>query len=366
MCSCSGVKSRSTSSYDHTIYKPHHASGFEILGAQPSDEATSQSTIIRTLNPWQSAEGITRELFISREGELPPTGFTGEVVKNCPERVACMSSSYIAILDLLGRVESVKGVSGRGFVSNPTIRALGSEIADIGFDGNVNYELLLAEDIQLVLIYGVFGPCAMEPKLKELGIPFLYVGEYVESSPLGKAEWMVALGEIFDSREQAIELFEPIEQKYNQLVEVAKAIPSRPKVMLNTPYGDSWYMPSTSSYIARLVADAGGDYIYKGNSKNMSATIDIEEAILLSSEADVWLDASNLENLDALKRSYPRFAKLRCVEQGEVYDNDLKESCGANDYWESGVVEPHIILSDLIEILHPEVLDHTIKYYRKL
>lgn len=359
---CTDKGGSSTHSYDHTIYAPRYASGFEILGSQDS----LQSTILRVLNPWQGADGISRDLFIARAGEVPPEGFSGEVISHKPQRVACMSSSHIAIINHLGEVECIKGVSGKRFVSNPRLRAKSEQIADIGYDGNVNYELLLAKDIDLILLYGVFGPCAVEPKLKELGIPFVYVGEYVEQSPLGKAEWMVALGEIFDCRKRAEELFSPIEQEYERLRELAQEVAPRPKVMLNTPYGDSWYMPSTSSYIAQLLRDAGGDYIYSGNSQNLSATIDMEQAIELTAAADVWLDVANIENLDALVRTYPRFAQLECVANGRVYDNDLTDTDGANDYWESGVIEPHIILADLISILHPDLIDHKIKYYRQL
>lgn len=92
-----------------------------------------------------------------------------------------------------------------------------------------------------------------------MGIPFCYIGEYLEESPLGKAEWLVAIAEITDSREKGEAVFEPVPERYDALrAKVAAATSKHPKVMINTPYAGSWFMASTESYVARLIADAGG------------------------------------------------------------------------------------------------------------
>ena len=135
-----------------------------------------------------------------------------------------------------------------------------------------------------MLLYGVNGASSMEGKLKELGIPFMYVGDYLEESPLGKAEWLVALAEVAGKRAEGETAFAEIPVRYNALKKrVTDAALDAPSVMLNIPYGDSWFMPSTKSYAVRLIADAGGDYIYKKNTGNASAPIDLEEAYLLAS-----------------------------------------------------------------------------------
>ncbi len=113
-----------------------------------------------------------------------------------------------------------------------------------------------------MLLFGVSGASGMESKLLEMGIPFCYIGEYLEESPLGKAEWLVAIAEITDSREKGEAVFEPVPERYDALrAKVAAATSKHPKVMINTPYAGSWFMASTESYVARLIADAGGDYI---------------------------------------------------------------------------------------------------------
>jgi iron complex transport system substrate-binding protein len=349
--------------YNQILYSPSHATGFRIMGAEGM-----QSTIIRVTNPWQSANDVETMLFVARAGEKAPSGFRGQVLQGDAKRVVCMSSSHIAMLDAIGAVECVVGVSGKSFITNPYIVANQRTIADVGYDGNINFELLVAQRPDIVLLYGVTGACTMQSKLDELGIPYIYIGEYVEEDPLGKTEWLVALAEIVGCREQGIAYFSQVPQRYYHLKAMAAAATStQPKVMLNTPYADSWFMPSTTSYLARLIADAGGDYIYKKNTSNHSQPIDVEEAALLTTEADIWLHVEGVNSLQDLRQQYPKFANMPCVQRGEIYNCDRRRvHGGGNDYWESGVVQPDVILRDLIKIFHPELISEAFVYYRKI
>lgn len=349
--------------FNQILYSPSHATGFRIIGAEGK-----HSTIISVTNPWQTANNVETMLFIAREGEKAPSGFRGQVLQGDANRILCMSSSHIAMLDAIGVVESVVGVSGKGFITNPHIIANHHSIADVGYDGNINFELLVAQQPDIVLLYGVTGACTMQSKLEELGIPYIYIGEYVEEDPLGKTEWLIALAEIVGKRKQGIAYFSEVPQRYNHLKAMAAAATStQPRVMLNTPYADSWFMPSTTSYLARLIADAGGDYIYKKNTSNHSQPIDIEEAALLTTEADIWLHVEGVNSLQNLRNQYPKFANMSCVQRGEIYNCDKRRVLGGgNDYWESGVVQPDVILRDLIKVFHPELISEELVYYRKI
>ncbi len=362
-CTCSCTSSGNIDDYNMVVYTPTYATGFRIVGAEGK-----QSTIIRVTNPWQSADDVETMLFIARGGEKAPNGFRGKVLQGDAKRVVCMSSSHIAMLDAIGAVESVVGVSGKNFITNPYVVAHQRTIADVGYDGNMNFELLVAQQPDIVLLYGVTGACTMESKLDELGIPYIYIGEYVEEDPLGKAEWLIALAEIVGLRQQGLTYFSELPQRYEQLKSMAAAAQTpAPKVMLNTPYADSWFMPSTTSYIARLIADAGGDYIYQQNTSNHSLPIDMEEAALLTTQADVWINVGNVNSVDDLCRQLPKFAQMPCVQRGEVYNCDKRRVAGGgNDYWESGVVHPDVILRDLINIFHSELVSEEFVYYRKI
>ena len=363
LAACNGKKTASISDFSNQLYTPEYASGFSIKGADGYE-----SSIITVTNPWQGADSITTQLFIARGGESAPEGFTGQVLEGDASRIVAMSSTHIAMLNAIGEAGRVVGVSGIDYISNPVISANRDSIGDVGYEGNINYELLISLDPDLVLLYGVNGASSMEGKLNELGIPFMYVGDYLEESPLGKAEWMVALSEVVGKRTEGEQVFEGIPVRYNDLKKrVADTVLDAPSVMLNTPYGDSWFMPSTESYVARLVKDAGGDYIYKKNTGNASLPIDLEEAYKLTSEADMWLNVGMANSLDELRTSCPKFSDTRCFRNGSVWNNNLKtNAAGGNDYYESAVVNPDILLRDLVKIFHPELVEEDFVYYRRL
>lgn len=363
--SCGANGNSSVSTYADSIYLPEYASGFRILGAEGRS-----SVIIESVNPWQGADSVVTRLFIARDGEEPPQGFEGQVIEGDARRIVAMSSTHIAMLDVIGETARVVGVSGMDFISNDAVRSRRDSIGDVGYDGNVNYELLLSLQPDIILLYGTNGASGMEPKLKELGIPYVYIGEYLEDSALGKAEWIVAVAEIVGKRDEGIKAFSAIPERYNAIREKAANClkhSSRPKVMINLPYGDSWFMAPTGSYLVRLIEDAGGDYIYKKNNSNESRPIDLEEAFMLVSASDKWINVGQTRSLDELRKNYPKFAATKPVLSGEVYNTTGRVAAnGANDYWERGVVEPDVVLHDMVMIFHPELADSDLVYYEKL
>ena len=358
LASCVYNKKTSLEAFKQDVYTPEYATGFKILGAK-----NAQSTLIQVSNPWQGAKNVTMSYFISRNGELPPTGFTGPTIPAGAQHIVCMSSSYIAMLDALGQVDRIVAVSGINYIANPYILAHKDSIKDMGPE--INYELLLGLKPDVVLLYGIGdAQTAVTDKLKELAIPYMYVGEYLEESPLGKAEWLVALSELTDSRDKGIDVFREIPKRYQALKDLTASVEQRPTVMFNTPWNDSWVMPSTQSYMAQLVTDAGADYIYKENTSNSSAPIGLETAYGLIQKADYWINVGTASTLDELKNMNPKFADAKSVRDKTVYNNNLRiTATGGNDYWESAVVRPDVVLRDLI---HIELISDSTYYYRHL
>ena len=361
LASCVYNKKTSLEAFKQDVYTPEYATGFKILGAK-----NAQSTLIQVSNPWQGAKNVTMSYFISRNGELPPTGFTGPTIPAGAQRIVCMSSSYIAMLDAVGQVDRIVAVSGINYIANPYILAHRDSIKDMGPE--INYELLLGLKPDVVLLYGIGdAQTAVTDKLKELAIPYMYVGEYLEESPLGKAEWLVALSELTDSRDKGIDVFREIPKRYQALKDLTASVEQRPTVMFNTPWNDSWVMPSTQSYMVQLVTDAGADYIYKENTSNSSAPIGLETAYGLIQKADYWINVGTASTLDELKNMNPKFADAKSVRDKTVYNNNLRiTATGGNDYWESAVVRPNVVLRDLIHIFHPELVSDSTYYYRHL
>lgn len=362
--SCSSEKENGQESYGNIVYKPEYASAFNIRSKDGAE-----SIVVESLNPWQGADGVAEYLFVSRGGEKAPEGWSGQAIAGNPMRIVTTSSTHIAFIEALGEADRIVGVSGKPFISSQAIARKGDSVADIGYDDNVDYEKLVALRPDLVMLYGVKGESAMERKLRELHIPFVYIGDYIENSPLGKAEWIVAIGEILGKGEEARSIFAEIPKRYDKLAAEVKAsgLPA-PKVIINSPGPDSWLMPSTESYVAALVKDAGGEYVYSRNTGNASRNIDLEEALALAMKADIWIDTGMISNLDELKRNCRKFAGIKPMVSGRVYNNNRRSTPGGgNDYYESGVVRPDVVLADLIAIFHPGLVSGgELYYYQKL
>ncbi|MDE6057919.1 MAG: ABC transporter substrate-binding protein [Muribaculaceae bacterium] len=365
LCACSPHRAHpdNLEDFSETLYTPTDASGFSITGKEGS-----QSSLITVSNPWQGADSVATHLFITRAGDEAPLAYEGQVLDGEADRIAVTSSTHVAMLDALGAADRIVAVSGIDYINNPDVQRRRDDIADIGYEGNFDYEALLASDPDIVLLYGVNGASSMEGKLRELQIPYIYIGDYVEESPLGKAEWMVPIAEIIGEREKGADTYAAIAARYAALKKrVADSAVDAPSVMLNVPYGDSWFMPSADSYMARLIRDAGADYIYRKNTGNTSMPIDLEEAYTLASQADFWLNTDRMESLSTLAAKCPKFKDTRALRNGYVYNNTRRaNSAGGNDFYESAVVNPDILLRDLAAIFHPELSSDTLVYYKKL
>lgn len=356
------------SSFSEVAYSPTYAKGFSILRHKDSN-----ATLIVVNDPWQGADGIEKMLLIDRNSAFDTSNQPNvQRIEGDAERVICLSSSHIAMFDAIGEVECVVGVSGIDFIMNEYIVSHRDQIGDVGYDNNMNYELLLALDADVVLLYGLTAENSIERKLKELGVPYLYVGEYVESSPLGKAEWLVAIAELTGKGAQGIERFGEIERNYNSILERIQnhiGDSPRPKAMINTPYRDAWVLPPQSSYVTTLISDAGGDSYTSPGDGTTSQPIDIEQALIYTQNADVWINVGGCNSLRELTDQNPRFASTPVVTNQQVYNNNARRTPqGGSDFWESGVVRPDIILQDLAVIFHPDIMgdEHTLYYYKQL
>lgn len=363
---CGGSRRLAPADFTEEVYAPVHASGFDIRGTE--DDA---STLLTIRDPWQGAQGVEQHLLLLRDGAEAPAGFTGQAVKVPVRHAVCMSSSHVAMFDALEQMRRVAGVSGIDYLTNAYVQEhrYCGEVRDVGPDTNLDFELLAAMRPSIVLLYGVTGENTLATgKLRELNIPYIYIGDYMEQSPLGKAEWLLAVAELCDCREQGRELFADIARRYERLRDSVRRhpAPSRPRVMLNTPYRDTWFMPSTQNYMVRLIEDAGGEYIYPQNDSDTSVAVDTEEAYLLARTADVWLNTGGCNTLAELTAQNPKFAAVPAVRNGKVWNNNRRQTpAGGSDFWESGVVRPDRVLEDLVAIFRCDTTVVT-TYYKRL
>ena len=204
--------------------------------------------------------------------------------------------------------------------------------------------------------------------LDRTGAPFAIDAAFMEATPLGRAEWIKMTAAFFNLEAEANSIFAGIAERYETLRELAAAAGSEPRVLVGTPFQGTWHVSGGDAYQARLIADAGADYLWSEDRTRGVLSLDFETVYAVGLDADVWLQPYGWKNLDQALRVDPRMGDFAAFRSGRVYNNDLRISDGGgNDYWESGSLNPDRILADLVSILHPGLLpDHELVFHRQL
>ncbi|MBR1872029.1 MAG: ABC transporter substrate-binding protein [Bacteroidales bacterium] len=264
------------------------------------------------------------------------------------DNIVCMSSSYIGFLSALKASGSVSGVSGIAYVSDSTVLAGYREgrVRDVGYDGAPDYERILSLHPDLVVTYTVSeGATPFISRLRSLGLPVLTVHEHLEDHPLARAEYIRLFGALTGRLDRADSIFAEVCRRYDSLsVKAAEPV----KVLMNIPYADQWFIPGGRNYMSRLVRDAGGEVLGSESESVTSSIISVEQALLLSREADVWLNTGWCNSRAELLAANPAF---KGFDIPVVANNTLRATPGGgNDFWESGPVRPDLILGDLRRI----------------
>jgi iron complex transport system substrate-binding protein len=321
-------------------------------------------------NPWQDAKNVQYKYLLCSNTEKTSGNGYSEVIPIPAKRVVCLSTTHIAYIDRLGACDVIVGVSGADYVSNTSVQnKIGNGLVkDVGYEQALNYELLVSLKPDVVLAYGVGAEMAgYLQKLKDLRIPVVFVGDYLEENPLGKAEWLKVFGLLLGKYQQADSLFGGIAQEYNQTKAQLPVNVDKPKVFLNLPWKDVWYFPGGRGYMANLIADAGGDYVLNHLQGSKSYPFSIENALEYAAKSEIWLNTGMANSISEIESELPIVKGLPVLSAGNVFNNNNRVNpTGGNDFWESGVVNPHIILKDLIEILYPQNQNHQLVYYKQL
>ncbi len=345
--------------------KLKYARGFEI--AESGDQIK-----LCVKNPWQQAENITYEYRLGRAKKPDDDAFPEHRCFAVPvKKVVCLSSTFIGFIELLGREQTIIGISGKRYVTCASLqeRIASGEIADIGYDGNLNYEILVQLQPDVVFLYGITGSVsAVIARMDELGIRSAVIGEYLEESPLARMEWIKYIGAFYGLSNESEAAFDSVETRYLRLAALASGQRDRPSVMLGLPWSGTWYVSGGQSYIAGIIRDAGGRYLWDDLPYKDSQPINPEKVFERACQADFWLNAGDADTRADILKADSRLGHIKAFRENAVYNNNNRiNQWGGNAYFEQGVVEPDIILADILSVLHPHLLpSHQRKYYRKL
>ena len=336
-----------------------HAAGFRLDTATGMIRAT-------VVNPWQGEEKREITYRISKAGRIPP-GKEPATVQAPVRRVVCTSTTHVAFLTALGKRNSIVGISGKEYVCDTLLREKieRGEIKDIGYDRTTDYETILQLHPDVVFLYGI-GPAVTGTvaRLSTLGIPAVIVGDYLEATPLGRAEWIRFFGAFFGMTEYPSRWTDSVSAAYDR-VKAGITPLATPQVMTGLPWHEIWYVSGGKSLTATFIRDAGGKYVWDDLPTADALPMDIEKVFRKARDTDIWINCGNATSLKQIIKTDKRLALFQPLKNDRVYNNDARRNGhGGNDYWESGVVHPDIILQDLQKIFRGE--EKGLVYYRKL
>ncbi|MEO0351291.1 MAG: ABC transporter substrate-binding protein [Cyanobacteria bacterium P01_A01_bin.15] len=345
--------------------QPSYAAGFSV-------DYFNHYKVVSVTQPWQGADE-TFDYVLVQCGTPVPAGFDDAQIVQVPiDRVATLSTTYLPHLERLDRVDALVGVDQFDFIYAPQVRQKidAGELIEFSSGNTLDIERLLVAAPDLVLAYGTGNPDVDSyGRLSQAGLPVALVGDYVETSPLGRAEWLLFTALFFNQEATGQQVFAEIATEYEALVALTSDLSERPTVFAGFSYEGTWYMSGGKSYAARLFQDAGAAYLWAENTSPVTIPLDFEAVFDRAAGADVWVNVSQdwQRHGDAIATD-PRYGKFAALKQDSVFNNNARmNATGGNDYWESGAVSPHQILADLVKIFHPELLpDHELVYYQKL
>lgn len=277
------------------------------------------------------------------------------------------STTQLPLLTDLDAVDVLTGVGTPGLVSGAEVRGLidAGRVTGFADSGAVDAETVLAVDPDVLLSQGTDDPAFAT--LGSAGVPVVGWAEYLESGPLGQAEWIKVMGALTGREVEANRVYGEIEQRYEQVASAARGVlPTA--VVIGQPYQGAWSVPAGGSTAGTLVRDAGGTWSEAADPSVGSLNRDFETVYAEDGSAPIWLAGGPFATKADVLAADPRYAEFAAVRSGQVWTRDKATGpTGGNDYYERGVTRPDEVLADLVAILHPELLpSHDTVYYQRV
>lgn len=331
---------------------------------------TNEGYILKVINHNNESQVDTSDYLLS--SNIQDAKNNNNIIHIPVQKVVCLSTTHCAFISTLGGTSSIKGVSGSDYIYESTIKEMieNNEIVDIGYDNQLNFEKIISINPDVVFAYGIDkNGIASFQKLSEIGIPVVFINDFVESEPLGRTEWIKFFSCFYDKLEYGTHYFDSVELIYTSIItEINKTQVERPEVIVGLPWKGTWYVPGGNSFFANYIRDAGGKYLFDNNDKNESIPLSIEEVFSQTKTADIWLNPNSVNHKSNIADVDIRLKDFEPLKNAEIYNNNKRINInGGNDFWESGIVHPDIVLQDLYQIFYPDTnKTHNLFYYKQL
>ncbi len=326
-----------------------YAKGFDIVL-----HADYKEVIVH--NPWQEGFVLARYFLVSNPSvDVPEQGVKVIVPV---QSLAATSSTHFEFLNLLNVLDCVVGVCSPELIYNKFLReklALG-KLENLGDAFNINLEKTLKLSPEIVMMSGFKQDDPYADRVMQAGLPVVYNNEWMEHSLLARAEWIKFVAAFFNESDRADAVFSAINQQYLDAKSLVQQVKNKPDILTGSSFRGTWYMPGGQSFMSQLYGDAGASYFYADDTSKGSLPLNIETVLVNFSDADIWLNC-NYDSYADLIQADDKHRLFKSFKHKQVYNfNKRKLASGANDYWESAVARPDLLLLDVVAILHPELL----------
>ena len=321
---------------------------------------------IEVHDPWNEGKLLQRYLLVPRDKPLPEGMPKGTVVRVPLRNIVVYTSVHCAMLDELGVANRIVGVCEPHYIKVASVMKRISEgsAKDLGAATSPNIERMIEAGTEVVITspfdHGGYG------SVEKLGIPIIECADYMETDPLGRAEWIKFLGLFTGQSERADSLFRETESNYLKTKALVENVKNRPKLLTGLKYGSPWYVPSGESFMVRIYKDAGADYIFSYLPGTGSTPMSFETVFDKAVHADIWLINYNRDGdmtYDALKSDYSPYSGFDAFRNRRIFGNNTEYSM----FYEEVPMHPDYLLAELIAIFHPQLLpDYKLRYFHPL
>lgn len=318
--------------------------------------------VVDIADPWKEGRVLHRYILVSdpTASHLPE----GTIINVPVKRAMVFTTVHASLLSDLGAIGCIKGMADVGYLKRTDIKALvdNKTIADVGSGMSPDIEKIIDGNPDIVMV-SPFENSGGYGKLDELQIPLVECADYMESSPLARAEWMRFYGMLVGKEAEADSLFKRVETAYNEIKASVSDMGKRPRVVVDIPSGNVWYVPGGKSTIGQMVADAGGDYCYSENSQGGSMAMSVEAVIDKCEDADVWLFryGGPVKTIESMAAENKAFTHIKAFKDKNLWGCSTERTT----FYESTPFHPDILLREFLLMFHPDNDAKTI-FFEKL
>lgn len=330
-------------------------------------------TEVEVKNPWK--EGKILHSYLLVPDSIDPqdisltshhSPLTSTIVRTPLRRSVMFTTVHCAMLMSFGCEQSIAGVADLKYIKIPWIheQVKAGRITDVGEGMSPVVEKIIDQRPD-ALFLSPFENSGGYGRLEEIGIPIIECAEYMEPSPLARAEWLRFYGMLFGCESRADSLFAVVDSSYCALKGLF-TVDKQKSVLLDKVTGSVWYVPGGRSTIGQMIQDAGGNYPWADDDHSGSVSLPFEAVLEKAGEADVWLFRYSSDHditPDELLSEHHGYGQFKAFRSGEIYGCDVERSL----FYEESPFRPDWLLGDYIHILHPDIPNlPPLRYYKKV